>query len=61
MSMNRMIEDHLLELMAKLDRQMERKGEVNRATFEEFTLYHKLYNELSGPSRPRRYESDSSD
>lgn len=42
--MSQMIETKLRDLMAKLDRQMERKGEVNKATFEEFAMYHRLWN-----------------
>lgn len=43
--MSQMIENKLRDLMAKLDRQMERKGEVDRATFDEFAMYHRLWNQ----------------
>lgn len=43
--MSNSIEKKLEDLMNKLDLQMLRDGKVDRATFEEFTLYHKLYQE----------------
>lgn len=43
--MSNSIEKKLEDLMNKLDLQMLRDGKVDRATFEEFTLYHKLYEE----------------
>jgi hypothetical protein len=44
--MSQMIENKMKDLMAKMDRQMERKGEVDRATFDEFAMYHRLWNEI---------------
>lgn len=38
------IEKKLRELTDRLDRQMERKGEVDRATFDEFTMYYRLWH-----------------
>lgn len=64
--MSQMIENKLKDLMARLDRQMERKGEVDRATFDEFAMYHRLWNEIhkiepSPKTNPRSRASSGKD